>query len=209
VEVKIYVVIGFYLFLLLSWEGLNPLLRLQTAQGMAGRLDMREGISTGMRWLLPLRVLAVAYMLGYSIVFIVYPEIQNAYLPITSLQDTRIAILGMIATAFGTVILLLSRLQLVFPPAAEFPADHSRLVTSGLYSFSRNPFYTGLYSAILGIFLMIPDGLFLTSFLALVFIQHYRIIHLEEPYLSGLLGETYVGYCQRVGRYISILGRAS
>jgi len=75
------------------------------------------------------------------------------------------------------------------------------LVTTGLFSWSRNPIFLGMRASIFGLFLMHPTGVSLTFLLlteALIAFQ----VRLEETYLKGALGQAYEDYSKAVSRWI-------
>jgi protein-S-isoprenylcysteine O-methyltransferase Ste14 len=78
--------------------------------------------------------------------------------------------------------------------------DTSRLVTDGIYRWSRNPLFVGWSLILTGIGLARGSGMVL--FLTLFFWVTYRIyLPLEEELLGRLYGEAYAGYRDRTHRY--------
>lgn len=201
IEAKIYMIVGAYLILGLTLFGFDAYVRQKTAQGVAGRLDFMQGIPRSLRWMPIVATLATIYIMAYSIVFIFYPGIQNDYLPIATLQDPRISILGMVLLSLGTIVFVISQFQLGLSYRINLPLGETRLVTTGLYAISRNPLYMGLYIAMTGIFLMIPDWIFLACLIFFIINYHYKIKLLEEPYLRESFVDRYRDYCSRVNRY--------
>ena len=71
--------------------------------------------------------------------------------------------------------------------------DASALVTSGLYKYSRNPMYLGMYLGAL-------------SSLLLLYVFVYTINRLqikpEEEKLEQLFGQQYTDYCQQARRWL-------
>lgn len=77
----------------------------------------------------------------------------------------------------------------------------SALVTTGLYRHTRNPMYVSFllisFAIAVGFAL---EGVLLSTCLLWV-ILHFGVIKREERYLTGLFGQEYTDYCQRVSRY--------
>jgi protein-S-isoprenylcysteine O-methyltransferase Ste14 len=115
-----------------------------------------------------------------------------------------------IALTGGAIILGIGT-NMMFAGMIEFRSmkkisglDTSRLITTGIYRWSRNPQFFGLFLQIIGISLMGRSGFsFLLTFAAIIF-SHYYIIRIEEPYLERIFGEEYKSYKLRTPRYIGI-----
>lgn len=77
----------------------------------------------------------------------------------------------------------------------------TRLITTGLYNVSRNPFFTGMLLSLFSLFLLLPTYimgfLFILSFVT-VNIQ----IRLEEEHHTRVHGDKYMDYKNRVNRFI-------
>ncbi|GMT46904.1 MAG: hypothetical protein IEMM0007_0470 [bacterium] len=82
--------------------------------------------------------------------------------------------------------------------------DVSKLVTSGIYRWSRNPQFIGWVLMLSGISLAGRSGLafVLTGVFAIVI--HLYTTRMEEPYLERLYGEGYRQYKLSAPRYIGI-----
>ena len=80
----------------------------------------------------------------------------------------------------------------------------NKLVTTGIYSYTRNPLYTAFIFIFTGI-LFIMNNLYL---LILPFIYWLLLtifmINTEEKWLKDLYGREYIEYCKRVNRCIPI-----
>lgn len=104
--------------------------------------------------------------------------------------------LGLACAGWGLLTFLRARTAII----PHNPA--SRLVTSGPYRFSRNPMYTGLTIAYLGLTLLLGSAwplLFLPLVLAALVAL---VIRREEAYLLGAFGEEYRQYTRRVRRWL-------
>jgi protein-S-isoprenylcysteine O-methyltransferase Ste14 len=94
----------------------------------------------------------------------------------------------------------LDRAHTAWSPRA--PGRTTRLITSGIYRFSRNPIYLGMLLVMIGwaVVLTSPVALVLpAAFVA--YIDRFQI-RPEERALSTLLGQDYQDYAERVRRWI-------
>ncbi|MGZ4964362.1 MAG: methyltransferase family protein [Limisphaerales bacterium] len=78
----------------------------------------------------------------------------------------------------------------------------SSLVCSGIYRFTRNPMYVGLFFALLGWTVYLWNPLCLVFLLVYVLYINRFQIKPEERILLGLFGEPYAAYMQKVRRWI-------
>ncbi|MFQ5822009.1 MAG: methyltransferase family protein [Candidatus Heimdallarchaeota archaeon] len=112
-------------------------------------------------------------------------------------------VFGLVICGVGIVILLTGMQEFRSLPRS-LGQDASRLVTKGIYQWSRNPQFIGWFLVLLGISLMGRSGLaFLLSGMFVIVIHLYTI-RMEEPYLERIFGEAYHYYKLRTPRYIGI-----
>jgi protein-S-isoprenylcysteine O-methyltransferase Ste14 len=76
-----------------------------------------------------------------------------------------------------------------------------KLVTTGVFAFSRNPIYLAFALVLLGQFLVVPNWVLLAYLVAGFWLFHRQVLR-EEEYLRRHYGEEFDSYCKRVGRYI-------
>lgn len=81
------------------------------------------------------------------------------------------------------------------------PQEKTHLQVNGLFRFSRNPMYVGVYSTVLASVLYTWNPFLLLIGLFIIAV-HHQIIIAEERYLQGTFGNEYGAYCQRVRRYL-------
>jgi protein-S-isoprenylcysteine O-methyltransferase Ste14 len=76
------------------------------------------------------------------------------------------------------------------------------LVTSGVYRFSRNPIYLGMFLGLVGIAVLFQNPFsFLSPFLFYLVIE-FKFIPFEEEKMAAEIGTSYNEYQQRVRRWI-------
>ncbi len=82
----------------------------------------------------------------------------------------------------------------------------SQIVTTGIFSVSRNPLYLGVVILIIGLSLAINGWWVLIMLVLELVLCHIILIFPEERYLASTFGEEYEAYKRSVNRW---LGRSS
>ncbi len=117
----------------------------------------------------------------------------------------RSGLLAWLGVAFCLLALLLMAWAIVsFGRSFRVGIDTEHpggLVTTGAFSFSRNPIYTAFAFLLIGQFLVFPHWLLLL-YLAAGFWLFNRQVLREEAYLKTHYGEEYSQYCRKVRRYL-------
>ncbi|WP_437723535.1 methyltransferase family protein [Sorangium sp. So ce861] len=85
-------------------------------------------------------------------------------------------------------------------------AERTSLVTRGPFALVRNPIFSFMMLAALGLALVLPNAAALASFVALVAAIELQVRVVEEPYLLRTHGDAYAAYCAKVGRFLPGLG---
>ncbi|WP_318443497.1 methyltransferase family protein [Photobacterium leiognathi] len=98
-----------------------------------------------------------------------------------------------------TAIIAFAKANTTIDP--RYPQKTSRLVTTGIYRFTRNPMYLGLvfflfaaafYFSALSCFVVVP---------VFIWVMNNFQIEPEEAVLLAMFGEDYQHYCQTVHRW--------
>ena len=106
-------------------------------------------------------------------------------------------------TAVGVLTFIMSVLQMKDSWRAGVQReDKTNLVTTGIYSISRNPAFLGFDLMYIGILFTFFNWFlcFATSFVLVFF--HLQIVNVEEDFLIEAFGEEYVQYKKKVCRYL-------
>jgi protein-S-isoprenylcysteine O-methyltransferase Ste14 len=118
------------------------------------------------------------------------------------LIDSQIAkIIGVVLISLGCVLFTMAYVS--FGDSWRVGFDVKRpgaLVTTGVFSFSRNPIYLSLDLWFIGVFLINGTLIFLILATLALVVQHWQILQ-EEAYLTNLYGQPYRDYCVRARRY--------
>jgi protein-S-isoprenylcysteine O-methyltransferase Ste14 len=102
---------------------------------------------------------------------------------------------------FGFALLFIGRLGLGDSFRLGSPKEKTGLKDNGLFSFSRNPMYVGVFATLIAAVLYTLNPiLFLIA--AFVIAVHHKIVLAEEQHLRTTFGQDYAAYCARVRRYV-------
>lgn len=86
------------------------------------------------------------------------------------------------------------------------PAERTALVTGGLFTLARNPIFSAMCTALVGLVVMVPTVLTAAGLVCLVVAVQLQVRVVEEPYLLTVHGDAYAAYAARVGRFVPGVG---
>lgn len=139
-------------------------------------------------------ILIIAILIGFGL---------NFFLPFKILSDDL-----RFPLCFGSIIFGLS---LILTCAFNFKKEKTniepwktthKLVTSGIYRFSRNPIYLGLTIIGVGVSFGINSLTVLLSIVPFIYLINKFVIKKEEVYLEGKFKDEYKNYKSKVRRWI-------
>ena len=139
--------------------------------------------------------------------FYFYLVFANAFnLPSVSKQEffhsETIAWVGIFFCLAGLLLLLWSLVSFGQSFRVGIDTEHpDKLITSGVFAFSRNPIYVAFASILLGQFLIFPNWILLVYLGAGIWLFHRQVLR-EEHYLKQHYSREYLEYCDRVRRYL-------
>jgi protein-S-isoprenylcysteine O-methyltransferase Ste14 len=81
------------------------------------------------------------------------------------------------------------------------------LVRHGLFAHVRNPIFTGMLCAGLGLVLLVPSQLAVATWLLMAATIELQVRVVEEPYLLRTHGQAYEDWAREVGRFLPGVGR--
>ena len=84
--------------------------------------------------------------------------------------------------------------------------ERTELVTTGVFAHVRNPIFTAMVIAQLGIVLMVPTWVSVLALVALVVAVQLQVRAVEEPYLRSVHGDAYGTYSATTGRFLPGIG---
>lgn len=107
-----------------------------------------------------------------------------------------VTLVGAIVNFSGAGLFLLNRTAIIpFRPT-------SRLVTTGIYHWTRNPMYLGMALLYLGLAIIFDSLLALVLLPVVLVLIQTQVIVREEAYLERRFGDEYSAYKVRVRRWI-------
>lgn len=119
-----------------------------------------------------------------------------------SLMPAGARFTGFCLGLLGDLIFLVSVLRMRDSWRAGIPKkSQTKLVTSGIYKFSRNPAFLGFDLQYTGVLLLYFNPLTVLFSLFAAVMLHLQILQ-EERYLTGVFGAPYEQYKKQVRRYL-------
>ncbi|MGH9013990.1 MAG: methyltransferase family protein [Acidimicrobiia bacterium] len=119
-------------------------------------------------------------------------------LDVTALDATGFALL---ASALAVCLTAQAQMGRSWRAGVD-PEARTELITTGLFSIVRNPFYVGLMLAASGVACIVPNVVAVAAVPLTIVGSHLVVRQSEEPYLRRVHGEHYIAYAARTGRFV-------
>ena len=146
--------------------------------------------------------LTLTALFFYAVVYAVFPTWHDSFLPITLLDTQTVKYIGLALMLISMTWTIIAQGHMKNSWRIGIDADmKTKLVTSGLFSISRNPIFFGMIITLIGLFLTTPNALTIL-FLILGYVLIQIQIRLEEEFLTKEHGQEYLNYKQKVRRLI-------
>jgi len=111
--------------------------------------------------------------------------------------------LGLLPLAGGTALAVAGSQAFARAGTSIVPfTPSSALVTTGVYSYSRNPMYLGMILGLIGVWLLLGSLMPVLVIPAFASLLRWRFIAVEEQMLTARFGAAYTTYQVRVGRWL-------
>jgi len=139
--------------------------------------------------------------------FYFYHVFAHAFhLPTVSAQEffhsEAIGWVGVLFCLGGLLLLLWSLISFGQSFRVGIDTEHpDKLITSGVFAYTRNPIYVAFAMILFGQFLIFPNWILLIYLGAAIWLFHRQVLR-EEEYLKQHYGQEYLEYCNRVRRYL-------
>ncbi|MES2593552.1 MAG: isoprenylcysteine carboxylmethyltransferase family protein [Bacteroidota bacterium] len=146
--------------------------------------------------------LTLIAMFVYVVAYAFFPTWQNNFLSIIQLEKLAVKYIGLVFLFISLVWTVIAQAHMKNSWRIGIDKDtKTELVTSGLFSISRNPIFFGMILSLVGLFLATPNAL-TALFLILGYVLIQIQIRLEEEFLTKEHGQKYLDYKQKVRRLI-------
>lgn len=142
----------------------------------------------------------LAALAGHTFNF--HPSVETSLLTKKLLPLPVLNVIGAIIILLS--VLLMSITLVHFKNSLRFGLNKNnqgKLITTGIFAFSRNPFFLSLDLYFIGQALIFPGILFITITIMAVIGIHLFILK-EEKFLHMHYGNLYTAYIQKAGRYL-------
>jgi protein-S-isoprenylcysteine O-methyltransferase Ste14 len=128
--------------------------------------------------------------------------------PISALDTTAVHVAGLVLYGAGLTGTLLAQeaMRASFRIGVD-EAERTALVTDGPFALVRNPIYSAMLPALLGLALLAGSAVAFGGFVLVLVALELQTRLVEEPYLLRVHGREYSEYAARVGRFVPGIGR--
>ena len=166
-------------------------------RGLAGRPGSLE-------WFAGLGFVAAIVVGVLAPVFALSDEVE----PIVALDTTFLHVLGIVlyAAGLGGVLIAQGTMGGSWRVGVD-PSERTALVTTGPFGLVRNPIFSTMTLAMLGLALLVPSWIAFASLALLLVSLELQIRLVEEPYLRQTHGDAYERYASGVGRFLPGVGK--
>jgi protein-S-isoprenylcysteine O-methyltransferase Ste14 len=144
----------------------------------------------------PPLIYATAVVLG-----LVLDSLFPAYVLSVLLYGADRVIVGLVLIGAGVVLAVAAAQAFRSAETNVLPSMPAvRLVTSGAFSYLRNPMYVGMALVVAGLAFALGSDWMLVALVPAALVVHYGAVLREERYLERKFGETYREYNATAGR---------
>jgi protein-S-isoprenylcysteine O-methyltransferase Ste14 len=126
-----------------------------------------------------------------------------------ALDSTAVGVVGFVVAAAGIFLTIVAQLSMGDSwRIGVDPNERTELVTGGIFGMVRNPIFTAMVLASIGLALLVPNWWSLAALVVLVVGLEVQVRLVEEPYLRAAHGAAYERYQRDAGRFVPGLGKA-
>ena len=134
--------------------------------------------------------------------FSFFPDQYPFLLPIDYLESDQLKFAGLVLLFVSFLWTSIGQYQMSGSWRIGIDYEETtKLVSDGLFKYSRNPIFLGVLISYLGTFLIIPNILSF-SMMLVTFVTIQTQVRLEEEYLESVQGKEYLNYKFQVRRWL-------
>ncbi len=136
------------------------------------------------------------------IVHSAWPSVYEYFATFTYLERNILRWTGLILEHVALVGIMIAQKQMRLSWRIGIDYENkTNLVTTGLFSISRNPIFLFLLLGLVGLFLLLPNAITLAVLFAAYLVLNITM-RMEEDFLAGQHGQEYLAYKKQVRRII-------
>lgn len=142
-------------------------------------------------------------LMGIATVGMIFAQVLSIIFEFNHAPE-NIRYIGFIIALIGDMIFLLSVICMKDSWRVGIPENSkTKLVTTGIYSISRNPAFLGFYLQYIGVMMIYFNLLTVMFTIFAIYMLHLQILQ-EEEYLKIEFKDEYLEYQNKVNRYLGI-----
>jgi protein-S-isoprenylcysteine O-methyltransferase Ste14 len=140
---------------------------------------------------------------GWFIILLILSILLHARIPLVRLISFPWNLSGIVLIITGILMTIGVNYSLLKNKTSVQPFETpDRLITTGLFRYSRNPLYLGMVIALIGVVITLRSLSSLVSPIIFVLIINFLIIPVEENNLEEAFGDKYLVYKKETRRWI-------
>ena len=127
--------------------------------------------------------------------------------PIAWMNSPVLVIIGIALLILALIWVLVAQIQMGDSwRIGVDPGERTQLVTNGVFGLVRNPIFSAMVLATIGLVLLVPNAVSVAALLALIVGLELQVRVVEEPYLREVHGDAYSRYLSAAGRFVPGVG---
>ncbi|MFV0316635.1 MAG: methyltransferase family protein [Microthrixaceae bacterium] len=128
--------------------------------------------------------------------------------PIAALDGSAVGFTGLVITLVGVAATFVAQVAMGASwRVGVDPDEQTDLVRRWPFTVVRNPIFTAMLVAAVGLTLMVPNVVAIAALVLLAWALRYQVVVVEEPYLARTHGSSYLEYASQVGRFLPGIGK--
>ncbi len=146
--------------------------------------------------------LFIVLLLATVFVHSLSESVYNRLAPFKYMEISALQIAGLILSHLSIAGIVIAQLHMKqsWRIGIDFE-NKTKLVTSGMFSISRNPIFLFLLVSLVGLFFILPNAVTFAVLFAAYLVLHISM-RLEEDFLQKQHGATYLAYKKKVPRLV-------